>query len=131
MASSRVQAERNVRYAQCGLHTGMRNLQRPNSLKGFNAVTPSFVLTGCNRKSKHVYRDVAVAKSPVQSQIFDQTMSHREFVFFRSSLPSLVNSQRDNRSAVLFNQRHDFGKARRLAITIFIVDRVHHRATAE
>ena len=68
----RVQAERDVRDAQRGLHVRVAALDRADRLDRLQRVPPGLLLAGGDRERQAVHDDVGRAHAPVAGEVLDQ-----------------------------------------------------------
>ena len=127
----RAQTKRDVRDSERGLNTWICRVESANRFDRLEAIAPSFILAGGNRKGQGVDDDVVERQTPVFGEVANQAIGNGELRLGGSGLALFVDGKCNHGCPVLFDNRHDSSESRVSAIAIFVVDRVDHRAAAQ
>ena len=131
LARSGIQAERDVRQAERGLHVGVRLLEQPDGLDGLDAVLARLLLAGADGEGQGVDQDRRLVDAPVAGDVGDQPLGDLDLLLGGAGLALLVDGQRDHRGAVLGDELHGLVEARLGAVAVLVVHRVDRAAAAE
>ena len=126
-----LEPERHVRDAQSGLNVGIASLELTDGLNGLQTIATRLLLAGADREGQGVDDDVLDVHAPLTGERSDEPRSHGHLVLAGAGLTRLVDGQGDDGGAVFLDDRHDSGEARALTLTVLIVDRVDHCASAQ
>ena len=126
-----VEPERHVRDAQRGLHAGVPALELADRLDRLQRVPADLLLPGGDREGEGVDDDVLDVHAVVRREVADQPVRDPDLPVGGARLALLVDAQRDDRGAVLPDQRHRPLEARAGPVAVLVVHRVDDRAPAQ
>ena len=126
-----VEPERDVRDAERGVDAGVFRRDLPDRLDGLDRVAAGLLLAGRDREGERVDDDVLDAHPPLVHQGLDEARRDAHLVLGGARLALLVDRERDDRGAVLLDQRHDAPEARGGAVAVLEVHGVDDGAAAD
>src|SRR5215207_10124743 len=106
---------------------GEKPLDLADGFDGLDAVPSGFLLSGGDREGEAVDDDVALAQSPLRSNVGDRTPGDAYLPLRGTRLAFLIDGQHDHRRTMLGAQLHDPVESRVWPVAILVVGGVDHR----
>ena len=127
----RIQAERDIRKPQRGLHIRVPLLQLADGLDCLDAVLARLFLARANGEGQAVDQNRRLVDTPVRGDVVDEALGDLHLLLGGAGLALLVDGQRDHGGAVLGDQFHGLGESRLRPVAVLVVHRVDGATATE